>query len=97
MMIDEKKFEELFSNITTFKQNPYHPLVWIVGNPKIGVPGQEGLAPNGQIHPRTLPPAQPVLGPLGNVPPRKILLRFGLTLSFPPLPYPCVHPKPELP
>ena len=36
MMIDEKKFEELFSNITTFKQNPYHPLVWIVGNPKIG-------------------------------------------------------------
>ena len=35
-MIDEKNFEELFANITTFKKNPYHPLVWIVGNPKIG-------------------------------------------------------------
>ncbi len=27
---------ELFSKITTFKKNPYHPLVWILGEPKIG-------------------------------------------------------------
>jgi acetyltransferase-like isoleucine patch superfamily enzyme len=36
MMIDEKNFEDLFATVTNFKKNPFHPLVWIVGNPKIG-------------------------------------------------------------
>lgn len=31
-----KEFEELLCSLTTFKKNPYHPLVWIVGEPKIG-------------------------------------------------------------
>jgi len=34
--MDENKFQELFSSVTTFKKNPFHPLVWIVGEPKIG-------------------------------------------------------------
>lgn len=34
MNIDE--FQNLFSDLTTFKKNPFHPLVWIVGKPKIG-------------------------------------------------------------
>lgn len=34
--MNEKEFGELFSKLTTFKKNPYHPLVWIVGKPKIG-------------------------------------------------------------
>tara|TARA_B100000795_G_scaffold270018_1_gene261911 strand:- start:6053 stop:6487 length:435 start_codon:yes stop_codon:yes gene_type:complete len=29
-------FQKLFTKFTTFKANPYHPLVWINGNPKIG-------------------------------------------------------------
>jgi len=32
--IDE--FGKLFSEFIEFKKNPYHPLVWIVGNPKFG-------------------------------------------------------------
>ncbi len=34
MEIDE--FEELFSKLTSFKKNSFHPLVWIVGQPEIG-------------------------------------------------------------
>lgn len=34
MEIDE--FEELFSKLTSFKKNSFHPLVWIVGRPEIG-------------------------------------------------------------
>jgi len=36
MKMDENEFEELLSRVTTFKKNPFHPLVWIVGEPKIG-------------------------------------------------------------
>ena len=36
MKMDEKEFEELLSRVTTFKKNSFHPLVWIVGEPKIG-------------------------------------------------------------
>lgn len=31
-----EEFKKLFSQLTTFKENPYHPLVWIVGDPEIG-------------------------------------------------------------
>lgn len=31
-----KEFEDLFLKFTTFKKNKYHPLVWILGKPKIG-------------------------------------------------------------
>jgi len=34
--MDEKSFQEIFSSITGFKQNKFHPLVWIVGEPIIG-------------------------------------------------------------
>jgi len=34
--MNEKEFNELFSKLITFKKNPYHPLVWIVGEPQIG-------------------------------------------------------------
>ena len=34
--MDLDEFEELFSKLSTFKKNPFHPLVWIVGNPSIG-------------------------------------------------------------
>ena len=34
--MNKKEFEELLSRVTTFKKNPFHPLVWIVGEPKIG-------------------------------------------------------------
>lgn len=34
--MDELRFRELFAQATTFKENPYHPLVWIVGDPVIG-------------------------------------------------------------
>jgi len=34
--MNEKEFNELFSKLTTFKKNSYHPLVWIVGEPEIG-------------------------------------------------------------
>ena len=34
--MDTTKFEKLFSEITSFKQNPFHPLVCINGKPKIG-------------------------------------------------------------
>ncbi len=31
-----KQFQKMFTAFTTFKQNPFHPLVWINGDPKIG-------------------------------------------------------------
>jgi acetyltransferase-like isoleucine patch superfamily enzyme len=31
-----KIIQKIFTRFTTFKANPYHPLVWINGNPKIG-------------------------------------------------------------
>ena len=30
------EFQELFSTLTNFKKNRFHPLVWINGKPKIG-------------------------------------------------------------
>lgn len=30
------EFEELFTALTTFRRNSFHPLVWIVGEPVIG-------------------------------------------------------------
>lgn len=34
--MDINEFRDLFSSLTTFQKNKFHPLVWIVGNPKIG-------------------------------------------------------------
>ena len=34
--MNEEEFNELFSKLTTFKKNQYHPLTWIVGEPEIG-------------------------------------------------------------
>ena len=34
--MDSNEFKELFSEITTFQKNPFHPLVWIIGKPKFG-------------------------------------------------------------
>ena len=31
-----EEFQDLFSSLTSFKKNSFHPLVWIVGEPKIG-------------------------------------------------------------
>jgi acetyltransferase-like isoleucine patch superfamily enzyme len=31
-----KIIQKIFTKFTTFKANPFHPLVWINGNPKIG-------------------------------------------------------------
>ena len=31
-----KLIQKIFTKFTTFQANPYHPLVWINGNPKIG-------------------------------------------------------------
>ena len=30
------EFQEIFTKFTNFKQNPFHPLVWISGVPEIG-------------------------------------------------------------
>jgi len=35
-MMDIKQFQELFSRLTDFKANDFHPLVWINGEPEIG-------------------------------------------------------------
>jgi len=34
--MDANEFQKLFSELTHIKQNPYHPLVWILGEPQIG-------------------------------------------------------------
>lgn len=31
-----EEFADLFSELTNFKRNKLHPLVWVVGNPEIG-------------------------------------------------------------
>lgn len=33
---DQKTLQSWFTKLTTFKKNDFHPLVWIVGQPKIG-------------------------------------------------------------
>ena len=35
-MIDLKDFQNLFSQLTSFTENRFHPLVWLLGNPEIG-------------------------------------------------------------
>lgn len=34
--MDTDEFQKIFTKFTNFKKNRFHPLVWIVGNPKIG-------------------------------------------------------------
>jgi len=34
--MNKDEFKKIFSELTGFKQNPFHPLVWINGTPKIG-------------------------------------------------------------
>ncbi len=34
--MDKSEFQELFSTLTNFKKNRFHPLVWINGEPEIG-------------------------------------------------------------
>ena len=34
--MDSSRFKKLFSQATSFKENRFHPLVWINGEPKIG-------------------------------------------------------------
>jgi acetyltransferase-like isoleucine patch superfamily enzyme len=34
--MDKEEFLKLFSNVTNFKGNQFHPLVWIVGEPEFG-------------------------------------------------------------
>jgi acetyltransferase-like isoleucine patch superfamily enzyme len=34
--VNIEEFQELFSELTTFKKNKFHPLVWVVGKPEIG-------------------------------------------------------------
>lgn len=34
--MDISEFSDLFSSLTSFKKNKFHPLVWIVGEPQIG-------------------------------------------------------------
>lgn len=34
--MDISEFNDLFANLTSFKKNKFHPLVWIVGEPEIG-------------------------------------------------------------
>ncbi len=34
--MEEKEFKDYLSKVTNFPQNPYHPFVWINGDPLIG-------------------------------------------------------------
>jgi len=34
--MDVSEFEDLFSKMTSFQKNDFHPLVWILGKPSIG-------------------------------------------------------------
>lgn len=34
--MNEEQFRQSFARVTGFKENPFHPLVWIVGEPVIG-------------------------------------------------------------
>ena len=38
--MDLPEFEALFSQLSTFKKNRFHPLVWIVGEPEFGADEQ---------------------------------------------------------
>jgi acetyltransferase-like isoleucine patch superfamily enzyme len=35
-MMEQDEYKQHFHDLTTFKENPYHPLVWILGIPEIG-------------------------------------------------------------
>jgi acetyltransferase-like isoleucine patch superfamily enzyme len=35
-MIDAREFKKALSDATGMKENPFHPLVWILGDPEIG-------------------------------------------------------------
>ncbi len=35
-MMKQDEYKQHFYGLTTFKENPYHPLVWILGTPDIG-------------------------------------------------------------
>ncbi len=35
-MSDYENYKKLFQQLTNFKENPYHPFVWILGEPIIG-------------------------------------------------------------
>jgi acetyltransferase-like isoleucine patch superfamily enzyme len=35
-MMKQDEYKQHFYDLTTFTDNPYHPLVWILGNPDIG-------------------------------------------------------------
>ena len=35
-MMKQDEYKQHFYDLTTFKENPYHPLVWILGTPDIG-------------------------------------------------------------
>ena len=35
-MMKQDEYKQHFYDLTTFKENPYHPLVWILGTPEIG-------------------------------------------------------------
>lgn len=34
--MDKERFAELLAELLEFKRNPFHPLVWILGDPEIG-------------------------------------------------------------
>lgn len=34
--MEETEFSELLSKVTDFKDNPFHPMVWINGDPQLG-------------------------------------------------------------
>lgn len=34
--VDKEEYKDLFTQMTNFKKNPFHPLVWINGEPEIG-------------------------------------------------------------
>ena len=34
--MDLERYSALFCDLTDFKKNPFHPLVWIIGEPEIG-------------------------------------------------------------
>ena len=35
-MIDSREFKKTLSEVTGMKENPFHPFVWILGNPEVG-------------------------------------------------------------
>lgn len=49
----KNEFQKLFTEFTDFKENPFHPLVWIEGSPQIGknvcIGGMSEINANGAI------------------------------------------------